>query len=86
MQTVRDQTACALQEFSVFIAERVQLVALHIQHAENVPVLIPHRDDDLRASCVKRRQIAQILVHVADDDRLARLQRRARVHNGNQTD
>ena len=70
-----DQAACALQKLSIFIAERVQLVTLYIQHAENMPVLIPHRDDDLRASGMKRGQIAQILVHIADDDRLARLQR-----------
>ncbi len=77
MQTMRDQTACALQKLSIFIAERVQLITLHIQHAENVPVLIPHRDDDLRARGMKCRQIARIVVDVADYYRLARIQRRA---------
>ena len=75
MQTMRNQATCAFQKLSIFIAERVQLVTLHIQHAENMPVLIPHRDDDLRASGMKGREIAQIPVYIADDDRLARLQR-----------
>ena len=35
-----DQAACAFQKLSIFVAERVQMVTLHIQHAENVPVLI----------------------------------------------
>jgi len=74
---MRDQTACALQKLSIFIAERVQLITLHIQHAENVPVLIPHRDDDLRTRGMKCRQIARIAVDVADYYRLARIQRRA---------
>jgi hypothetical protein len=43
-----DQTAGTLQKFSIFIAKGVQLVALHIQHAENAPVIVvSHRDNDL---------------------------------------
>ena len=74
MQTVRDQAASTLEELSIFFAKRVQLVALHIQHAENARVVVvPHRDNDLRARRMKRRQMARILVHVADNDRLSRL-------------
>jgi hypothetical protein len=47
VQTMRDQTACAFQELSIFIAECVQVITFHIQHAENVPVFVPHGDDDL---------------------------------------
>jgi hypothetical protein len=47
MQTVRNQTTCALQKLSIFLAEGVQLITLHVQYAENVPVLISHWDNDL---------------------------------------
>ena len=47
MQTVRNQTACALQKLSIFLTKRIQLITLHVHHSENVPMLIPHRDDDL---------------------------------------
>jgi hypothetical protein len=42
-----DQAARPLQKLSIFIAEGIQLIALDIQHAQNVPVLIPHWDNDL---------------------------------------
>ena len=47
MQTVRDQTTGAFQKLSIFLAECVQLITLHVQHAENMPMLISHRDNDL---------------------------------------
>ncbi len=77
MQTVRDQTTGALKKLSVFFAKGIQLVTVRIKHTENVTVLVPHRHDDFGTSCVKRRQIPHIFVHVAYDDRLARLQRSA---------
>jgi hypothetical protein len=74
VQTVRDQTAGTLEKLSIFFTERIQLVAFHVQHAENAPVLIvPHRDNDFRPRRMKRREMARILVYVADDDRLSRL-------------
>jgi len=77
MQAVSDQTACALQKLLVFIAERVQLIALDVHHSKNVPMVIPHRDNSFRARRVKRRQISRIFVHIPDNDGLARIQRRA---------
>jgi len=47
MQTVRNQTTSAFQELAIFVAKCVQLIALHIQDSENVPVLVPHWDNDL---------------------------------------
>jgi hypothetical protein len=47
MQAMRDQASCAFQKLAIFIAECVQLITLHVQHAENMPVLIPHRNNDL---------------------------------------
>jgi hypothetical protein len=38
-----------------------------------VVVVVPHWDNDFRARRMKRRQMARILVHVADNDRLSRL-------------
>jgi len=55
MQTMSNQAGCAFQKFSIFIAERVQFIALGVEHAENVPVVVAHRHNDLRASRVKRR-------------------------------
>src|SRR4029077_4051529 len=49
---------------------------LGIQHTENVPVVVAHRHNDLGTSCMKRRQIPQILANVAYDDGLAGLQGR----------
>jgi hypothetical protein len=46
VEAVRNQTAGALQKLAIFFAKCVQLVTLHVHHSENVPVLIPHRDDD----------------------------------------
>jgi len=78
MQTVRDQTAGTLQKLAIFLAKRVQLVALHIQHAKDALMLVvPHWDNDLRARRMKRGQMARIFVHVADNNRFARVQRRA---------
>ncbi len=74
MQAVRDQTAGTLQKFSIFFAKRVQLVALHVHHSENaLVVVVPHRDNDLRPRRMKRREMARILVYVADNDRFSRL-------------
>jgi hypothetical protein len=44
---VRNQAAGALQKLSIFFAERVQLITLHVHHSKNVPMLIPHRNNDL---------------------------------------
>ena len=73
MQAMSDQAASTFQKLSIFIAEGIQLVALGIEHPKNVLVLVTHGHNDLRASSVKRGQIAQILVHVAHDDGLARI-------------
>ncbi len=77
MQAMRDQAASAFQKLPIFIAEGIQLIALGIEHTKNVTMLVTHRHNDLRASGVKRRQIARILMHVAHDDGFARIQRRA---------
>jgi len=47
MQAMGDQPTCAFQKLSIFLVEGVQFIALGIQHAENVPMLISHRDEDL---------------------------------------
>src|SRR5262249_40432831 len=74
VQTMSDQTACALEKLQVFVVECVQLIALCIEHTENVPVIVAHRHNNLRASCMKRRQIPDILAYVANDDGLAGIQ------------
>jgi hypothetical protein len=77
MQTMSDQTACALEKLQVFIVEGIQFIALGIEHPENVPVIISHRDNNLGPSCMKRRQITNIFAYVAHDDGLPRLERSA---------
>jgi hypothetical protein len=47
MQAMGDQPTCAFQKLSIFLVESIQFIALGIQHAENVPMLISHRDEDL---------------------------------------
>jgi len=69
VQTVRDQTAGALEELSIFLAEGVQLFALGIEHSKDAPMLVRHRNNDFGARCVERGQIAWIVVDVTDDDR-----------------
>jgi len=74
VQTVRDQAAGPLQEFSIFFAKRVQLITLYVHHSENAPVVVvPHWHNDLLSRRVKRGEMARILVDVADNDRLSRL-------------
>jgi hypothetical protein len=70
-----DQAACALEKLQVLVVERIQFIALGIEHAENVPVIVAHWDDDLRTGCMKSREIADILAHVAHNDGFARFQR-----------
>jgi hypothetical protein len=76
MQAMRDQTASALKKLQVFVVEGIQFIALGIEHAENVPVIVAHRHNDLGTSRMKRRQIPKILAYVAHDERLAGLQGR----------
>jgi hypothetical protein len=71
---MRDQTASAFQKFAIFIAESIQFIALYIQHTENVTVLVAHWHNDLGTSGVKRWQIAWIFMHIAYNDRFARVQ------------
>ena len=74
MQAVGDQTTCALQKLSIFLAEGIQLIALDIQHAENAPVLVvPHRNNDLRPRRMKLREMARIFMHIADNDWFSRV-------------
>jgi hypothetical protein len=74
MQTVRDQAAGPLQKFSIFFAKRVQLITLYVHHSENaLVVVVPHRDNDLRPRRMKRREMARILVYIADNDRFSRV-------------
>src|SRR4029079_12974209 len=77
MQTMRYQAARAIEKLQVFVVEGIQFIALRIEHPENVPVIIAHRYNDLGTSGMKRRQVPEILAHVAYDDRLARLQGRS---------
>jgi hypothetical protein len=70
MQAMSDQAAGAFQEISIFIAERVQVIALYVQHSKNMPVLIPHRNNDLGARRMKRGQVSRVFVHIAHDERL----------------
>jgi hypothetical protein len=76
MQTMSDQAACAFEKLQVFIVEGIQFIALRIEHPKNVPVVVAHRHDNLGTSGMKRRQISEILAHVAYDNGLARLQGR----------
>ena len=73
MQTVRDQAAGALQKLPIFFAKGIQLVTVRIEHTKNVTMLVTHRHNDFGPGCVKRGQITGIFVHVANDDRLARV-------------
>ena len=74
-----DQTACPFEKLQVFVVEGIQLIALRIEHPENVPVVVAHRHNDLGTSGMKRRQIPEILAHVAYDDGLP--DSRAAPHN-----
>jgi len=74
---MRYQAARAIEKLQVFVVEGIQFIALRIEHPENVPVIIAHRYNDLGTSGMKRRQVPEILAHVAYDDRLARLQGRS---------
>jgi hypothetical protein len=76
VQAVGDQPGRTLEKLKIFVAESIQFIAVGIEHTENVPVVVAHRHDDLRAGSVKRGQVADILAHVADDDGFARIQRR----------
>src|SRR5439155_24747880 len=73
VQTMGDQPSGAFEELEILVAERIQSIAVGIEHTENVPVVVAHRHDDLRTGSVKRRQIANIFTHVADNDRFARI-------------
>jgi hypothetical protein len=42
-----NQTTGAFEKLSIFVAKGVQLIALGIQYAKNVAVLISHRDNNL---------------------------------------
>ena len=66
----------AIEKLQVFVIEGIQFIALRIEHPEHVAVIVAHRYDDLGTSRMKRRQISQILAHVAYDDRLTGLQGR----------
>src|SRR5439155_1575857 len=65
------------QKLSIFVAEGIQFITLGIEHTQNVAMLVAHWHNDLGTSRVKRGQIARIAMHVAHDDRVARLQRSA---------
>src|SRR5262245_57107478 len=67
MQTMSDQTACPLEKLQVFVIEGIQFIALGIEHAENVPVIVTHRHNDFGTSRMKRWQIPKILAYVAHD-------------------
>ena len=69
-----DQAACAVEKLQIFVIEGIQLIALRIEHAENMPVVIAHWHNDLRTSGMKRWQVPKILAHVTDYDGLARFQ------------
>src|SRR5262245_48113375 len=70
-----DQTACAFEKLQVFVIEGIQFIALRVEHPENVPVIVAHRHNDLGTGCMKRRQIPDILAHVAHDDGFTGIQR-----------
>src|SRR5262245_37261075 len=74
---MRDYSSRALEKLFIFISERVQFVALSVEHSDNMLMLVLHRDDNLRPRGVKRRQVALIFRNVADDNRFARLERSA---------
>jgi len=76
MQTMRYQAARAIEKLQVFVVERIQFIALRIEHPENVPMVITHRYNDLGTSGMKSRKVPKILAYVAYDDGLARLQGR----------
>ena len=61
METMSDQTACAFEKLQVFIVEGIQFIAFRIQHPENVLMVVAHRHNDLGTSCMKRRQVPEIL-------------------------
>src|SRR5207248_8336239 len=67
-QAVRDEPGRAFEELPIFVREGVQFVALRVDHPENVPVFVPHRNNDFRAGGVKSRQVTHILMHIADDN------------------
>jgi hypothetical protein len=73
---MRDESARAFEELSIFVAEGVHLLALGIKHSKNLMMLIDHRDNDLGARGVKRGQITRIVPHIANDNGFARFQRR----------
>src|ERR1041385_711724 len=75
VQTMRDQTACPFEKLQVFIVEGIQFVAIGIEHAKNVAVVVAHWHNNLGTSCMECRQVADILAYVAHDDRLSRIQR-----------
>jgi hypothetical protein len=72
-----NQTGSALEELSIFVSEGIYLLALGIEHADDVLMIVRHRHDNLRARGVKRRQIPRVFAHIAYNDRFARFQNRA---------
>src|SRR5438045_5076183 len=73
---MRDESARAFEELSIFVAEGVHLLALGIKHSKNLMMLIDHRDNDLGARCVKGGQITRIVPYIAHNNGFARFQRR----------
>src|SRR5260370_41892098 len=77
MKAMRDESARAFEELSIFLAKGVQLFALGIEHSKDALVLVRHRNNDFGARSMERGQISWIVVDVADHDRFPGFQRRA---------
>ena len=77
VQTVGNESARAFEKLSIFLVERIRRIALGIDHSYDAPVIVCHRDDDLRARGVECRQIARVFGHITDDNWLARLEHRS---------
>src|SRR5438132_1171248 len=76
-QTMRDQSGRALEKLFILIAERIHLGAFGIEHANDAPLFVSHRHNDLGSSGVKRWQVTFVFMNIADHDGLSRLQSRA---------
>jgi hypothetical protein len=47
VEAMSDQAACAFEKLQIFVVEGVQFIALGVEHAEDVPVIVAHWHNDL---------------------------------------
>jgi hypothetical protein len=69
-----DESASPLEKLTIFISEDIGLFAFGVEHSDNVTMAVGHRNNDLGAGGMERREITRVFAHVPDHDRLARFE------------